>query len=594
LKVQDAERLRSDGLIEVRRRWEWLGTDPLEQVTLSVKMRVTLTRSRPFLPGVSYYNNPAGQSVAKDPIPVIGEAPGGKGFYEEHRFPMPVAAIEGERDGTTVIAGLHSLPCPIRYGQVKDQWWSLGLERLADDQVELALLSGAVATNGRTGVIKGAQHHVVDYPDAWCTLLPKAVVEKIFYVQPPSPTQRGRGFQQIVHASLRLFDKPSTEGFAPYREILERKFIDTQNRWREGDGYAGIDAFPGEDRPWIDLGWAGQSEAAAFAWLVLGDRFQIKDAKSMAQKSVDFICTAPFRDEGFAVRYVYGDPGNWEEATNPLSQAQTMYNLLNALEAARWESDLELAGWERFLMRACDLHTRRILQQDWHPVSTSEGFLIAPLARASRLLGTDAHLQAARKAADHYRARHQSMDEPYWGGTLDARCEDKEAAWACMQGFLAMYEATRESVYLEACRHAADVVLSYMMVWDVPLPPGRLSDHAFRTRGWTSVSVQNMHLDIYGVLCAPAFWRLGDHTDQETYKTIARLLTVPCGQLTDPWGKAGEQIQQTTYTQYFHDCADVKDLRGDYAEDWTVYWVTAHFLTAAAEFALMGVDCTEW
>jgi hypothetical protein len=35
--------------------------------------------------------------------------------------------------------------------------------------------------------------------------------------------------------------------------------------------------------------------------------------------------------------------------------------------------------------------------------------------------------------------------------------------------------------------------------------------------------------------------------------------------------------------------SDVYSLRGGYAERWTVFWLTAHFLNAAAEFKEMGV-----
>ena len=37
------------------------------------------------------------------------------------------------------------------------------------------------------------------------------------------------------------------------------------------------------------------------------------------------------------------------------------------------------------------------------------------------------------------------------------------------------------------------------------------------------------------------------------------------------------------------DVSDVYRLRGGYAERWTVFWLTAHFLNAAAEFKEMGV-----
>src|SRR5699024_9466401 len=100
-------------------------------------------------------------------------------------------------------------------------------------------------------------------------------------------------------------------------------------------------------------------------------------------------------------------------------------------------------------------------------------------------------------------------EEPYWGGTLDAQSEDKEGAWAAFQGFLAVYEMTKEPQYLKWAHHAMDVVLSYVVVWDIPMPPGRLADHGFETRGWTGVSPQNQHLDVYGVLFAPEIYRMG-------------------------------------------------------------------------------------
>jgi hypothetical protein len=60
-----------------------------------------------------------------------------------------------------------------------------------------------------------------------------------------------------------------------------------------------------------------------------------------------------------------------------------------------------------------------------------------------------------------------------------------------------------------------------------PTPPGRLRDHGFRTRRWTVVSPQNQHLDVWGAVVAP---------------------------------------------------------------DTTVFWITAHFLNAAARFLELGAS----
>ena len=116
------------------------------------------------------------------------------------------------------------------------------------------------------------------------------------------------------------------------------------------------------------------------------------------------------------------------------------------------------------------------------------------------------------------------MREPYWGGTLDASCEDKEGAFAALQGFLALYESTREPRYLDWAGHALDVVLSYVVVWDIDLPPGRLRNHDFKTRGWTVVSPQNQHIDVFVVLIAPLIYRMGQLQEEERLKDLALLM----------------------------------------------------------------------
>ena len=214
---------------------------------------------------------------------------------------------------------------------------------------------------------------------------------------------------------------------------------------------------------------------------------------------------------------------------------------------------------------------------------------MSPLARASLLFSDVAYRHAAIKAGEYYAKRHLAMREPYWGGTLDARCEDKEGAWAGFQAFLALYELTRERRYLEWASHALDVTLTYTVLWDIDLPAGRLRDHGLKTRGWTIVSAQNQHLDVYGVLYTPEIWRMAGYLGRDDLRRLAAVMYRSCGQMIDPWGSTGEQIQQTNFAQQ-GDMSNVFRLRGGYSESWTVFWITAHFLTAAAEFERMGVD----
>lgn len=64
---------------------------------------------------------------------------------------------------------------------------------------------------------------------------------------------------------------------------------------------------------------------------------------------------------------------------------------------------------------------------------------------------------------------------------------------------------------------------------------------------------------------------------------------ITCYQLTDAYGSQGEQIQHTNFAQH-GDMSNVYKLRGGYSETWTVFWITAHFLNAAARFIEAGED----
>lgn len=115
-----------------------------------------------------------------------------------------------------------------------------------------------------------------------------------------------------------------------------------------------------------------------------------------------------------------------------------------------------------------------------------------------------------------------------------------------------------------------------------------MADHAFKSRGWTGVSAQNQHLDVYGVIMTPSIFNLGLLTDDQSLMKLALLMYRSCGQMIDPFGSQGEQLQHTNFAQH-GDMTDVYQFRGGYSESWSVFWITAHFLHAAAQFKEMRV-----
>ncbi len=556
LLCRDAYRIEN-GRIRGTRRFEWKGTDTLRTANLMLRFSFPARTKGIVMPGILYHGNPSGERSGNTPR-YHGKA-GEMAIFEEHRFPMPFVSAEWETEqGTLLGAALHSQPSPVAFANLYDQWWSMGVIT-GELETEMVLLSGPCAFNGQKSVIKsfqGGAGMAEPYPNAWINIPPGGIVEKNFWIDLYPVNHPGSGFQRAVHASLELFKPYNTDPFPSFDEIVSSKLDFAKTRYYEEDEVAGFRKY--SNRNFFVLGWCGQAAAPGYALQVLRNRFKIPEAERMARRSLDFLSTSAFYEHGFYTWY-NPDQNEWFMNHTPewLSQGQAMLNFANAIRVAR--EDLQkpnpiipltsIRKWEQFLQKASSFHAGRILSGDWKPESTNEAFFIEPLCHAWLLFREPEFLDAAIKAGHHCAKRSLAMQEPYWGGTLDASCEDKEGAFAALQGFLSLHETTGDPEFLSWARHAADVCLSYMVVWDIPMPPGRLTDHAFKTRGWTAVSVQNMHIDVYGVLIAPYIHKLGKLTGEEALVKTGELMFRSCGQLIDPFGSQGEQPYQTNYIQ---------------------------------------------
>ena len=579
LLLRDSYRQIRSGLVQCVRRYEWTGTETLPYVTLSVRWKMTGERMMPCLPGILYYGNKNGAKVNPEIIPVYEGTEGEFAIFEEHRYPMPFAMLENAAEGYA--AALHTVPSPVRGAVLADQWWSMGVEA-NDGFSEFVLYSGPIGYNHRHSVAKALQKKPMRYADTWIDLEPGRIIEKTFYIETYPIDAEGTGFQTPVYTSLDLYRPYDADRFPSFDEIIRGKYNFAKNRWIDlGNGAVGFNMYDNSLRKELVMGWCGQADSPGYSLQVLSKRLKDNQIVDMVQKSLDFLTTYEINPATglFPVRY----DGKGYSQGDPVSCGQAMYNFAKAIETARKSSVYDTSKWESFLRKACDAASARILSEGWNPKSTAEGFYIAPLAISSKLFKNKTYRQAAEKAAQLYADRHLAMNGCYWGGTLDATCEDKEGSWAAFQGFLEMYERFKDAKYLQWAKHAMDVCLSYVVVWDIPLPAGRMADYNFKTTGWTVVSAQNQHIDVYGVLFAPEVYKMGKYLQDDRLCSLAKVMYRSCYQLTDAYGSQGEQLQQTNFAQR-GDMSDVYRLRGGYAERWTVFWITAHFLNAAARF----------
>ena len=584
LLLRDSYRQIRKGLVQCVRRYEWTGTETLPHVTLSVRWKMQGEKMMPCLPGILYYGNKNGAKVNPEIIPVYEGTDGEFAIFEEHRYPMPFAMLENAADGYA--AAIHTVPSPVRGAVLSDQWWSMGVKAY-DGYSEFVLYSGPIGYNRTHSVAKALQKRPMRYADTWIDLEPGRIIEKTFYIETYPIDAEGTGFQTPVYTSLDLHRPYDADRFPSFDEIVRGKYNFAKNRWIDlGNGAVGFNMYDNSLRKELVMGWCGQADSPGYSLQVLSKRLKDNQIADMVQKSLDFLTTYQINPATglFPVRY----DGKGYSQGDPVSCGQAMYNFAKAIETARKSSVYDTSKWEVFLRKACDAASARILSEGWNPKSTAEGFYIAPLAISSKLFKNKTYRQAAEKAAQLYADRHLTMNGCYWGGTLDATCEDKEGSWAAFQGFLEMYERFKDAKYLQWAKHAMDVCLSYVVVWDIPLPAGRMADYNFKTTGWTVVSAQNQHIDVYGVLFAPEVYKMGKYLQDDRLCSLAKVMYRSCYQLTDAYGSQGEQLQQTNFAQR-GDMSDVYRLRGGYAERWTVFWITAHFLNAAARFEEMGI-----
>lgn len=585
LYLRDSYKPVKEGLVQCRRRFEWKGNDTLRQVNLSIRFRVKGDKMQTLMPGIIYYGNKNGAKVNPNVIPVYTATPGEFAIFEDHRFPMPFVMLENASN--KYAAALHTTPSPIKGAILNDQWWSMGVEA-GEGFTDFVLYSGPVGYNRQYGVVKALQKQQMKYNKTWLNLEPGRIIEKEFYIEVYPIDREGTGFQRPIYTALDLYKPYYADRFTDFETIIAEKYRFAKSRWITfNEKEAGFNMYDNQFRKALVMGWCGEADSPGYALQVLEDKLKDPAIHDYVQRSLDFLSTFPIDTASgmFAVGY----NGTKFYGGDPVSCGQALYNFAKAIMTAQKTKRYDSRKWESFLLNACQAQSKRILSKDWNPKSTAEAFLSAPLAIASELFEKKEFEQAAVKAAHLFAERHLNMNGCYWGGTLDATCEDKEGALAAFQGFLELYEQLHDVQYLNWAKHALDVCLSYVVVWDIPLPPGRMADYNFKTTGWTVVSPQNQHIDVFGVLYTPEIYRMGEYLKDERLKQLARVMYRSCFQLTNMYGSQGEQIQQTNFAQH-GDMSDIYKLRGGYSESWTVFWTTAHFLNAAAKFVEMDIE----
>lgn len=163
------------------------------------------------------------------------------------------------------------------------------------------------------------------------------------------------------------------------------------------------------------------------------------------------------------------------------------------------------------------------------PSSTSSYNAMAFLATLNQVTGQQRFLAAARRAGDFCWMTYHSRDA-YVGGTLDnPNIMDKEAGTLSLEGYLALYDATKETKWLHHAKAAADYAETWIYAWNIPMPEDEDNAILHWKKGVSTIGLNKINSTGFG----GDQWMAGDvdkyakvyaYTKDSHYLHVARIL----------------------------------------------------------------------
>lgn len=321
----------------------------------------------------------------------------------------------------------------------------------------------------------------------------------------------------------------------------------------------------------VQLGFCGRVLLNAFNEIEYGETHHQTDLFNMGQDIIKSWLENGFTAQGWFIDWVNYSEGMPKEFVHSIrQQSEGIYAILHYLNYEKkhgrqhpeWEKRTRQLLNNLIALQKSDGHFARKYNDAGEDIDASGGS--TPSATSTLVMGykyfkDKKYLLAAKRTIDYVEKNIISKSD-YFSSTLDANCEDKEAAIAAVTStyYLAMVTTGKERQhYIDLCKQAAYFALSWYYTWDVPFAKGQmLGDLGFKSRGWSNVSVENNHIDVFVFELPHIIKWLSSVTEEKRFKKMYDVIYSSLNQLLPTKerlcgiGKPGfypEVVQHTTW-----------------------------------------------
>lgn len=374
-----------------------------------------------------------------------------------------------------------------------------------------------------------------------------------------------------------LNPQPLQNSFAPdyVKSVLSnyfrQSFVDNfPLKYNSGMSLRCEDCMPFAD---IQVGFCGRVLLNAFNALEYGESTGQSDLVKIGNDIFDSFLKNGFTAEGYFYDNVNtrgGMPADKDVVHSIRQQSEGAYAVMHYLKYEKhhgrthkeWEAKIRHLLDKFLTLQKTDGSIARKYHDDGSDIDATGGSTpsaTSTLVMGYKYFGDKRYLEAAKRTVD-YLDEHIISKSDYFSSTLDANCEDKEAAISAVTATYYMAMVTKGKTrdrYVDLCRRASYFALSWYYMWDVPFAEGQmLGDLGLKSRGWGNVSVENNHIDVFVFELPHILKWLGEQVGEPRfgkmydviYSSLNQLLPIKgrmCGIAKE--GFYPEVVQHTTW-----------------------------------------------